>query len=200
MLNMTENIFSKRREPFIFMLYLGIGGSILLFSGVFLIFFRNEINSFDFKVIVPGAMWLSTLVIVLSSIAMYISIKHIEKQDFTAFRQSLTFSYLLGYFFIFSQIIGWYKLLYNSRLELNLNSSNAIMFVLSLLHVVHTGIGLIAFSLVLRKVFKNKRFEDSLVYSVNPPNVLNLSLMSKFWYFLAILWIFIFSFMVYHAI
>ncbi|MCA0366351.1 MAG: heme-copper oxidase subunit III [Bacteroidetes bacterium] len=196
---MSENIFTKRREPFTFMLYVGIGGSALLFFVIFLLFLKKEFNNVDIKITVPGAMWLSTLLIVLSSMAMNTSIRKINDQNFGTFRQWLTFSYLLGFFFVFSQIIAWIKLLNKSTLGLSQNTGTAFLFVLSLLHVIHTVLGLIAFTLILKKAFKNKSYVDSLVYSVNPPNILNLSLLSKFWHFLSVLWVIIFLFLMYHA-
>lgn len=196
---MSENILTKRREPFTFMLYVGIGGSGLLFFVIFLLFLKKEFNNVDIKITVPGAMWLSTLLIVLSSMAMNASIRKINDQNFGTFRQWLTFSYLLGFFFVFSQIIAWIKLLNKSTLGLSQNIGTAFLFILSLLHVIHTVLGLIAFTLILKKAFKNNSYVDSLVYSVNPPNILNLSLLSKFWHFLSVLWIIIFLFLMYHA-
>lgn len=72
---MSENKFSKRREPFAFMLYLAIFGSALLFLAVFLIFLKKELINQNIPLVIPKVFWASSLVIILSSLTIFLAKK-----------------------------------------------------------------------------------------------------------------------------
>jgi cytochrome c oxidase subunit III len=195
---MAENIFSKRREPFAFMLYLGIFGSCLLFFFIFLIFLKKEIINQNIPLQLPKVFWVSTLIMILSSVSLVLSKKYLEIQKFISFRIAFTSSFILGILFLVFQIIGWKQLL-NSGLTMSNNTGASFLYILSALHLAHTLGGIVGMSLTLAKAYKNTKYVDAFVFSVNPPNQLNLKLISIYWHFLDILWLVIFLFMLYHA-
>lgn len=195
---MSENKFSKRREPFAFMLYLAIFGSGLLFLAVFLIFLRKELINQNIPLVIPKVFWASSLVIILSSLTIFLARKDLFNQQFVAFKRYLGFTYLLGLLFLVLQITGWMELS-NKGFTMANHTGASFLYILSGLHTLHTFGGIVALSITMAKVFRNKSYIDSFVYSVNPPNQLNFKLIYIYWHFLDVLWLIIFLFLLYHA-
>jgi cytochrome c oxidase subunit III len=192
------NSLTKRREPFTYMLYLGILGSGILFLFIFLVFLKKEYNNQDIPVATPKIFWLSTATILLSSLGLFLSKSYVKSEKFSLYRLALVISFILGILFITFQIIGWQQL-YQKNITIQNHTGASFLFILSALHIVHTLGGLVALAMTVFKAFKHASYVDSFVYNVNPPNQLRLKLVSIYWHFLDIMWLIIFLFMLYHA-
>jgi cytochrome c oxidase subunit III len=195
---MTENKFSKRREPFTFMLYLAIFGSGVLFLSIFMIFLKKELVNQNIPLVIPKVFWASSLVILLSSFSIQLAKNHLTNQSFDKFKLYLALTYLLGLAFLVLQITGWMELA-NRGFTIANHTGVSFLFILSGLHILHTFGGIVALSITVAKVFRNKSYIDTFVYSVNPPNQLNFKLIYIYWHFLDVLWLLIFLFLLYHA-
>lgn len=192
------NKLIKRREPFTFMLYLGILGSVILFLAIFLIFLKKEYVNQDIPMVIPKIFWLSTLVIIFSSLSFYLSRKYLENQNFQNSKTFLAITFFLGLLFLIFQLVGWYSLA-NDGKTISTHTGASFLIILSGLHILHTFGGIVALSRVVSKVFSNKTYVDSFVYSVNPPNQLSIRLVYIYWHFIDLLWLIIFLFLLYHA-
>jgi cytochrome c oxidase subunit 3 len=181
------------------MLLLGIFGSCLFFLSIFLLFIKKEFQNTDIVLTIPKILWLSSLSIILSSIALFLARKTQENQNFKFFRIWLGSTFFLGILFLAFQMQGWKTLYLENNQNLSKHTGSAYLLLLSVMHLLHTLGGLVGLSITIYKVFRNTSFADSFVYSVNPPNQLNLRLVSIYWHFLAVLWIIIFLFLLYHA-
>lgn len=195
---MKENKWTKRREPFTYMLYLAIFGSIILFVAIFTIFLKKEIVNQDIPLVIPKVFWASSAVISISSLTIALAKESLQNQIFNRFKLYLAITYFLGLLFLVLQISGWVELA-NKGFTIANHTGVSFLYILSGLHILHTFGGLVGLSITVAKVFRNKSYVDSFVYSVNPPNQLNFKLIYTYWHFLDILWIFIFLFLLYHA-
>lgn len=195
---MKENKWTKRREPFTFMLYLAIFGSIILFVAIFTIFLKKEIMNQDIPLVIPKVFWASSVVISGSSLTIVLAKQSLQNQIFNRFKLYLAITYFLGLLFLVLQISGWIELA-NKGFTIANHTGVSFLYILSGLHILHTFGGIVGLSITVAKVFRNKSYVDSFVYSVNPPNQLNFKLIYTYWHFLDILWIFIFLFLLYHA-
>lgn len=195
---MNDNKIFKRREPFAFMLYLAIFGSTLLFLAIFVIFLKKELVNQNIPLVLPKVFWASSVAILGSSLSIFLAKKNLENQFFKGFKTNLGITYLLGLAFLVLQITGWMELA-NRGFTMANNTGVSFLYILSGLHILHTFGGIVGLSLTVAKVFRNKSYVDSFVYSVNPPNQLNFKLIYIYWHFLDVLWLFIFLFLLYHA-
>jgi cytochrome c oxidase subunit 3 len=195
---MSENFLTKRREPFSYMLYLAMAGSVILFSFIFFVFLRKEYLNQDIPFVVPKILWVSTIVLLLSSLFLEVAKKNLEKQIFAGFKFSLGISFVLGIIFFVCQYWAWKELLIKGY-TMDKHTGASFVYVFSGLHLAHALGGIVAMSITIYRSFKQKNYVENFVFSVNPPNLLNLRLVSHYWHFLGILWILIFLFMVYHA-
>ena len=192
------NKLTKRREPFAFMLYLAIIGSGLLFFFLLLVFITKEARNQDIPLKIPGVFWVSTFVIVASSLTLQGANKAFKEERFRSYRLNISITLLAGVSFIVLQGLGWQKML-SAGITMANNTGGMFIYVLSGLHILHTLGGLIALASANKDAFQRMQYVDSFVYSVNPPNQLKIKLISIYWHFIDILWIILFLFLLYHA-
>jgi cytochrome c oxidase subunit 3 len=193
-----SNHFTKRREPFSFMLYLAMVGSALLFFFLILVFISKETQNQDIPINIPMQFWWSSWVILTSSATLYWANKAFRQERFRSYRLNISLTLLAGVFFIILQGFGWRKMVL-SGITMSNNTGGMFIYILSGLHIVHTLAGLIALASANKDAFQRMEYVDSYVYSVNPPNQLKIKLISIYWHFIDVLWIVLFMFLLYHA-
>jgi cytochrome c oxidase subunit 3 len=192
---LQDNRFTRRREPLGFMLWLGVMGSSLIFTTIFIIsLFRIREESSHF-VALPDMFWLSTLVILFSSITLHEANLAFVQERFLHYRVFLGTTFTLGVIFILLQISGWLEMIETGAF-ISRDNSIGFVYLLTGLHLVHILAGVVYLSLLFRKAVKNRTYVDSFVYSVNPPNRLRLKLMTRYWHFVDVLWLVVFIFLV----
>lgn len=192
---LRDNPFTKRREPLGFMLWLGVIGSSLIFISIFITYLvRIQGNSGHF-IALPDMFWLSTLVILFSSILLHEANLAFKQERFLHYRLFLGATLTLGITFMLLQASGWLEMIENGFF---IGQSNSIAFVYLLtgLHLLHILVGVVYLAIIFQKALKNRTYVDSFVYSVNPPNVLRLKLITRYWHFVDALWLVVFLFMV----
>lgn len=186
-----ENPFTKRREPLGLMLWLGVVGSSLLFGVIFLeyLLLADGIN-WHF-VALPDLFWLSTLVILFSSITLHEANLAFVQERFLHYRIFLAATLALGLTFVCLQTGGWLELLDNGTFG-ERDTSYGLIYVLTGLHLLHILFGVVYLGILFKKAVKNRTYIDSFVYSVNPPNRLKLKLLTRYWHFVDVLWVVVF--------
>ena len=139
----------------------------------------------DFEL--PDYFIISTLIILSSSITMWLAKKNVKKKlvSKTSFWIAITF--LLSIFFFLSQFLGFQELINKGYYFTGAQSTvtTSFLYVLALLHLVHVFAGVI----VLIVVFvnnKNKKYNDE---------TLGFELAETFWHFLGFLWLYLFVFL-----
>jgi cytochrome c oxidase subunit III len=195
---LEEKGFFKRREPFAFMLYLGLFGSCLLFSAVFFMFIKKEMVNQNIPIQLPWTIWLSTAFIIVSSFTLIAANNLFKTQKFEWLRYFLLITLLCGLAFFYTQFQVWKSLFYTNQ-KLNNNTSAAFIYILTGLHLVHILGGVVALFITISKIFRRGTYVDTFIYTVNPPNQLNIKLLGIYWHFLTVLWLIIVLFLQYHA-
>jgi cytochrome c oxidase subunit 3 len=186
-----ESLFSKRREPLGFMLWLGVIGSSLVFTSIFVVYLLKMNAENNYFVALPDMFWLSTLVILFSSITLHEANLAFVQERFLHYRVFLGSTAILGLTFMVLQVTGWLEMI-ESGIILHDNNSSGFVYLLTGLHLMHILAGIVLLGLLFRKAIKNRTYIDSFVYSVNPPNVLRLRLVTRYWHFVDALWLVVF--------
>ncbi|PWJ60035.1 cytochrome c oxidase subunit 3 [Dyadobacter jejuensis] len=190
-----ENKFTKRREPLGFMLWLGLGGSILLFAVIFFSYWtRVNPDSYNY-IVLPDLFWLSTLVILFSSITLHEANLAFKQERFLHFRIFLGATLALGLIFMVLQASGWYVMSENWVFVKD-NMAIGFVYLLTGLHMLHILVGVVYMGMLFQKALKNSSYVDSFVYSVNPPNRLKVKLVTRYWHFVDALWLVVFLLLV----
>jgi cytochrome c oxidase subunit 3 len=171
------------------MLWFGIISLIMSFAGLtsaFIVSSSREDWLKDFQL--PEAFTISTIVIVISSITIYLAGKAIKNDNKTQSTFFLMLTFVLGLTFIASQLIGFNQII-ESGYHFTGETSNITMsyiYVIAILHIVHVVAGLICLIVVIYNHFKQKYSAD---------NMLGFELAATFWHFVDILWLYLFFFL-----
>jgi cytochrome c oxidase subunit 3 len=192
---LKENPFTKRREPLGFMLWLAVAGSSLLFTSIFITFLVRMHRETGHLIALPDMFWLSTLVILFSSITLHEANLAFVNERFLHYRVFLGATLVLGFMFILLQGGGWMEMI-NTGIFSGINTSEGFIYLLTGLHLLHILLGVGYLTFLFRKAVRNRTYVDSFVYSVNPPNRLRIKLFTRYWHFTGALWLVVFVFLI----
>ena len=188
-----ENTITQNKneaEPFVptekILLWIGLAGIIMFFAALIsgYIVRQAEGNWLVFEI--PTMFYISTVVILISSLTLEFSKKAVKKADFKKTYQYLTYTLVLGLAFVVCQFLGWNQLIANNIHFSGGNSSESFFYTLSGLHLAHLSFGVISLLVTTYKAKKNR-------YSAK--NYLGISLCAIYWHFLDFLWLILFVFL-----
>lgn len=191
----SSSLFSmaERTNPHRTFLFLGLVGSGILFLALvfmFIIWLNHNppIDNFN----IPKAFTVSTIVMLFSSFLVVMANKYQKQDDARALLLTLTGALLLSVAFTILQVSGW-KDIYDQGFYLDSDAGIAFLYVLSALHFLHVGGGMIYLFYLTLKVFDI--WNDpvrSLLYFSNKFEAVRLELFSSYWHYLDGLWLFLF--------
>ncbi len=192
-----SNFVTKRREPFRFMIWLGIGSSVLLFTILLVAYIIRRTGPGWAEIKLPTVFLISTVVILLSSLTLNNANQAFRHERFQSYRTNLSTTLVLGLLFIILQGWGWRQMI-RAGVGLEGNPAGGFVYIISGIHLLHILIGLIFIVIALVEALRRRPYVESFVYSVNPPNQLKIRLITLYWHFVDILWIGLFIFLLVH--
>ena len=144
---------------------------------------REDWVSFD----LPAAFYISTLLIVLSSLTFILSQYLLKKNKKRGSFILLLLTLVLGVGFVFYQYEGFLQLRNVGLFFTGPNSTVSTSFIIGItfMHVLHLIAGIIVLLVVIYNHFKSK---------YNPAEMLGFELGAIFWHFVGVLWMYLFFF------
>ena len=135
----------------------------------------------------PFSFSLSTAIIVLSSITIWIAKKNLKKNNNSKSTNWLFITFVLGVLFIILQFVGFNSLISKGFFFTGAQSTitTSFLYVLTVLHLAHLFAGMIVLSVVIYNNHKGKYKKEKLGFE----------LAVTFWHFLGILWLYLFVFL-----
>lgn len=187
---MSTDILTEKKKihPYQFYLWGGLGSIVMMFAGLTSAYIvkKSQANWLDFDL--PNIFVVSTVVILLSSFTIQMAVKKHKEQKENQYRGFLSVTAILGVLFIILQIQGFQQLQANNiaLTGARSNSAGSFLFVITLLHLLHVLGGVITLIGVSMKSFSAKN---------NLNNDLPVKLISNYWHFVDILWVYLFVFL-----
>jgi cytochrome c oxidase subunit 3 len=132
----------------------------------------------------PIIFWISTVVIILGSVAIQMSVRSFKQHNIPRYRTQLMATLVLGLLFGICQYVG-FKQLYANNIRIDGNPSESFLFVIFGLHLAHIAGGIIALIVHFIRAYRTK----IKVYSAT-----GLEVIAGYWHFVGILWIYLFVF------
>lgn len=172
------------------LLWVGILSIVMLFAGLTSAYVVRADNGNWLLFDLPNAFYLSTAVIVTSSITLFFAMQMAKKNNQKGIVLGLLATFILGLIFSYLQYAGWSEL-YSKHIVFGGKTSNAsgsFLYLITFLHLLHLFAGLISVLVTLKNAVKGK---------YNAQNTLGLELCSIYWHFLDILWVYLFLFLYY---
>jgi cytochrome c oxidase subunit 3 len=170
---------------------LGVFAIVMLFGGLTSAYVVRHDGGAWFSINLPMEFWISSAVILLSSVTLIVSQSAYSKDNKGLGNAMMGATLLLGVLFTVFQWLGWKELVRNGIFLSPSDGQGALIsgsfiYVLSGIHLLHLFGGLIALFITLIKGFMGK-------YS--SANIHGVKLASIYWHFLDALWIYLFLFL-----
>ncbi|MGY8925256.1 MAG: cytochrome c oxidase subunit 3 [Flavobacteriales bacterium] len=179
----------KQKRAKKMMLWFGIISLVMSFAGLtsaFIVSSSREDWLENF--ILPSAFTYSTLIIVLSSVLLFLAKKTFKNSQSAITTSLLIGAFVLGIAFIYSQVQGFNQIIasgYNFTGPTS-NITMSYVYVIAVVHIIHVLAGIICLFVVIINQL-NKKYSNK--------NRLGFDLASNFWHFVDILWVYLFIFL-----
>ena len=179
---------SKSAKP---MLWISMISMAMLFAGftsAIIVSKAGNENWIYFDI--PIWFYISTIVILVSSLSMHLAKKFIEKNNNKSAFKFLLITIMLGLLFSLSQFFVWNELV---KLDVfftgdNSTASSSFFYLIIAVHLFHLLGGIIALIVTAIKTALN---------TYSSKDMLGIELCAIFWHFLDILWVYLFLFFLY---
>jgi len=180
---------NRRVHPYKFTLWVAIGSICMMFAAMTSAYIvkRNQSKWLDFDL--PVIFWYSTVVILLSSLTIYLALKAFKARERSRYRTLITLTAFLGVLFTGLQFYGFGELGQHGIQLIGIGSNPAASFLAVIvgLHVVHVLAGVLAIVIYSIKAYSS---------SVKNYSSLPVELIGTYWHFVDILWIYLFIFLI----
>jgi cytochrome c oxidase subunit 3 len=187
-LKMEQTNKTLGMNPKKFALWLFIVSIVMMFAAMTSAYIVRRSEGNWLIVNIPIEFYISTIIILLSSLSMHFAYISAKKDNFQPLKYSLLTTSVLGVLFILTQYMGWQKLVEQGVLfgGIMSNPGGSFVYVLTGLHVFHLFTGIVFLFVVLIAAFK---------YKVHSKNLSLIEMCSTYWHFLDGLWVYLFVFL-----
>jgi cytochrome c oxidase subunit 3 len=174
----------KKIHPHKFTLWVALGSIIMMFAGLTSAYVvkREQPGWTTFSI--PKAFWYSTAVILVSSLTIQMALKAFKDREMLRYRNLLTATAILGILFVLLQWAG-FRQIWNTGITFKGSGGGQFLYIIAGLHAVHVLGGILALLVMFVKAFASK---------VRSYNSVPVELMSTYWHFVDLLWIYLLIF------
>ncbi len=184
----AEMIKRKAGKP---LLWIALGSIVMLFAAFTSAAIVSKAASKEWMPFaIPLAFYISTLIILLSSVSFHLAYKAAQKEQVAQARYGMLFTFLLGIVFTILQFMAWNNLVeqgvfFAGKLS---TAGGSYMYVISGMHLLHLFGGLIALLFVFFKTSAKADFAKQIY---------RIELAGIYWHFLGGLWVYLFLFLLF---
>ena len=184
--NIKVNEQRKKIHPHKFTLWVALGSIVMMFAGLTSAYIvkRDQPNWTTFSI--PRASWYSTATILISSVTIQMALKAFKEREMMRYRNLVTLTAFLGVAFVALQYLG-FKSIWNSGITLRGSGGGQFLYIIAGLHAAHVLGGIAALVIMFIKAFASK---------VRRYNSIPIELMTTYWHFVDLLWIYLFIFFI----
>ncbi len=171
-----------------FSMWIFIFTSFMFFAALtsgFIVYSGQKGHALDVKM--PTTFIFSTIVILLSSVTLYMASTAAKKLEWEKQKFLLWVTFALGIVFLVLQIQAWYILTYKMGVYfVGPNASRTFIYVFTGMHLLHILAGL---AVVLNAI------KGTYGSVTQVKNLYKMEMTSIFWHFLDIIWIYLYVFL-----
>lgn len=172
-------------HPKKFALWLFIVTVVMLFAAFTSAYIVRQSEGDWLQFDLPQAFWITSGIIILSSITMHWAYLSAKKDNLEAVKLAMSVTTLLGGAFLIGQYIAWGELV-DKNVYFVGNPAGSFVYVFSGLHGVHLLGGVVFLLIVLIQTFR---------YKVHAKSLDQIEMCATYWHFLDGLWLYLFLFL-----
>jgi cytochrome c oxidase subunit 3 len=168
--------------------WVAIGSILMLFVALTSAYIVRSASSNDWQPIaMPKVLWLSTALILISSITMEISRRSLKRDNSPAYARWLTNTVMLGAAFVASQLFAWRQLV-RQGVYMASNPYSSFFYLFTAAHGLHLLGGVMALTYLLFKTRKKRDTLDGELRRVGAAEAATI-----YWHFMDGLWVGLFA-------
>jgi cytochrome c oxidase subunit 3 len=167
----------------------GIASILMMFTALASAYIARAglATSTDWRPIeLPRVVWLSTLLILSSSVTISLAQKALRRSERGAYRRWLAATFVLGLGFLVAQLVAWRQLAAQG-IYLKGNPHSSFFYVLTGLHALHLAGGILGLGYLLVRARSTGARVDASARVRTLTDV-----MALYWHFMDALWVFLF--------
>ncbi len=186
-----SNSRSSKLHPYNIFLTLILASITVLFLAFSVAYVYSRVEADIPAIELPIIFYFNTLILIGSSFTMRWAKQCYLNDQTERYQLALLSTILLTVIFMVCQYIGWSDL-FNRKLFFGTENSSSYLYLISGLHFAHVLTGLPFLILFLNTARKKMKEPVSvLIYFSDPEKRLKLRLLTIYWHFLDILWIYL---------
>lgn len=168
-------------------IWIALGSITMLFAAFTSAYIVRSAGEDWIPLEIPPILWLNTVIILLSSVAMEIARRAFVSSRPVAFRKWLLATAVLGVAFLAGQVMAWSQLAAQG-IYLQSHPHSSFFYVLTGVHAVHLLAGVVALFYVLALASR---------YRLMPGESSSPGVCATYWHFVGAIWIYLFVVMFY---
>jgi len=183
--NISDSSKSRKKiHPHKFTLWVAIGSRLMMFAGLTSAFIVKSNQSGWQDLVLPKVFWISTAVIILSSLTVQMALRSFRQREMNQYRLLIAVTLVLGVAFVLLQWMGFQQL-WAQHITFKGSGAGQFLYVIFGLHALHVIGGVITLIVMFIRAF----FGKIKLYSSVPVEVA-----ATYWHFVDILWIYLLVF------
>lgn len=185
----VENKFTRRNKihPKKFALIAGCASIVMMFTAFTSAYIVRQAAGNWLEFSLPAMFTYSTVVIILSSIALQGSYYSFRKGNPLLYKSLLMAALGLGFTFVVMQYLGWQEMAEVLGISMGRNPSGDFIYVISGVHAAHVLGGIAVLLVAIIQAF-------ALKYKVTEKRKLRFEMSLIYWHFVGALWIYLILF------
>ena len=183
-MDIVSNQQQKKIHPHKFTMWVAIGSIVMMFAGLTSAFIVKSNQAGWRTVDIPKLFWISTAVIIASSITVQLALRSFKQREMNQYRLLIGLTLLLGVAFVALQWMGFQQL-WEQKIQFKGSGAGQFLYVIFGLHAIHVVGGILALIVMFIKAFAGK----VKLYSSVPVEV-----MTTYWHFVDLLWLYLLIF------
>lgn len=186
MSDMVTSPPKKKIHPQKFALWIAMASIAMMFAGLTSGYIVRKAQGNWRQYEMPVVFWISTLVILLSSVTIVLGLRAFKNREIPKYRFLITTTLFLGILFGVLQYVGFYQLYHLPQpVRVDGNPSESFLFIIAGLHLLHIAGGIIALAIVFLRAYR---------VHVKVYKSTGLEIVANYWHFVDLLWIYLFVF------
>lgn len=175
----------KRIHPHKFTLWVAIGSMIMMFAGLTSAYIvKGSLPGWS-TVEVPTIFYISTAVLLLSSLTIQMANKAFKERSMQQYRRMVMATLVLGIAFIVMQVVGFNQMMQSGVTMRGGSGAGQFLYIIFGLHGIHVLGGVIALIVMFARAFSSRS------RNYNP---VSIEIAGTYWHFVDLLWIYLFVF------
>lgn len=168
-------------------MWVGLASILMLFTALTSAYIVRAGLSDDWRPLaMPRFLWLSTTLILASSITFEVARRSIKRVELKAYNRWIALTALLGLGFLATQLMAWRQLV-SQGVYLATNPHSSFFFVLTGVHGLHLLGGIIGLGYLLVRTWNKLSSREAIIKRQSAAGVIGL-----YWHFMDGLWVYLF--------